>query len=64
MVSNFSVIPIHWVLTVNSEMAFFLAINSLRVCLFSFFLVPFNKNNIIIIIIIIIIIFIQGAFSH
>ena len=36
MVSNFSVIPIRWVLTANSEMAFFLSICSLRVCLFSF----------------------------
>ena len=36
MVFNFSVIPIPWVLTVNSEMAFFLSILSLRVCLFSF----------------------------
>ena len=36
MVSNFSVIPIRWVLTVNSEMAFFLSIHSLRVYLFSF----------------------------
>ena len=35
MVSNFSVIPICWVLTDNSEMAFFLSIHSLRVCLFS-----------------------------
>ena len=29
-------IPIPWVLTVNSEMALFLSIQSLRVCLFSF----------------------------
>ena len=36
MVSNFSVIPIRWVLTVNSEMAFSLSIHSLRVCFFSF----------------------------
>ena len=35
MVSNFSVILIPWVLTVNSEMAVFLSIHSLRVCLFS-----------------------------
>ena len=32
MASNFSVIPIRWLLTVESEMAFF----RLRVCLFSF----------------------------
>ena len=36
MVSNFSAIPIRWVLTVYSEMAFFLSIHSMRVCLFSF----------------------------
>ena len=36
MVSNFSLIPIRWVLTVNSEMAFFLFIHSLKVRLFSF----------------------------
>ena len=36
MVSNFRVIPIRWVLTVNSEMAFFLSVHSQRVCLFSF----------------------------
>ena len=34
--NNFSVIPIRWLLTVDSEMAFFLSIRSLRVCLFSF----------------------------
>ena len=34
MASNFSVIPIRWLLTVDSEMAFFLSILSLRVCLF------------------------------
>ena len=37
MASNFSVIPIRWLLTVDSEMAFFFfSIRSLRVCLFSF----------------------------
>ena len=36
MFSNFSVIPIRWVLTVNSEVSFFLSIHSLRVCLLSF----------------------------
>ena len=36
MASNFSVIPIRWLLTVDSEMAFFLSILSLRVCLFFF----------------------------
>ena len=39
MVSNFSVIPVRWLLTVDSEIAFFLSFHSLaelRVCLFSF----------------------------
>ena len=36
MVSNFSMISILWVLTVNSEMVFFFSIHSLRVCLLSF----------------------------
>ena len=37
MASNFSTIPIRWLLTVDSEMAFFsFSIRSLRVCLFSF----------------------------
>ena len=36
MVSTFSVIPIRWVLTVDSEMDFSFSIHSLRVCLFSF----------------------------
>ena len=37
MASNFNVIPIHWLLTVDSEMAFFsFYIRSLRSCLFSF----------------------------
>ena len=36
MASNFSVIPIRWLLTVDSEMAFSFSIRSLRVCLFSF----------------------------
>ena len=37
MASNFSVIPVRWLLTVDSEMAFFpFSIRSLRVCLFSF----------------------------
>ena len=35
--SNFSMIPIRWLLTVDSEIAFFsFSIRSLRVCLFSF----------------------------
>ena len=36
MASNFSVIPIRWLLTVNSEMAFFLFHSLAEVCLFSF----------------------------
>ena len=37
MASNFSVIPIRWLLTVDSEMFFFsFSIRSLRLCLFSF----------------------------
>ena len=37
MASNFSMITIRWLLTVDSEMAFFFfSIRSLRVCLFSF----------------------------
>ena len=36
MASNFIVIPIGWLLTVDSEMAFSLSIRSLGVCLFSF----------------------------
>ena len=37
MASNFSVIPIRWLLTVYSEMGFFsFSIRSLGVCLFSF----------------------------
>ena len=37
MASNFSTIPIRWLLTVDSEMAFFsFSVRSLRVCLFSF----------------------------
>ena len=36
VVSNFSVIPIRWLLTVDSEMAFFLSVRLLKICLFSF----------------------------
>ena len=37
MASNFNRIPIRWLLTVDSEMAFFFfSIRSLMVCLFSF----------------------------
>ena len=37
MASNFSMIPITWLLTVDSEMAFFsFSIRSLRLCLLSF----------------------------
>ena len=37
MASNFSMIPIRWLLTVDPEMAFFsFSIRSLRVCLFPF----------------------------
>ena len=48
MASNFSVIPIRWLLTVDSEMAFFFpfSIRSLRVCLFSFKTHAFQKKNI------------------
>ena len=33
MISNFSVIPIHWLLTVDSEMAFLFLLRLLRICL-------------------------------
>ena len=36
MASILSVIPIRWLLTVDSEIAFSFSIRSLRVCLFSF----------------------------
>ena len=36
MASNFSIIPIRWLLTVDSKMTFSFSIHSLRVCLFSF----------------------------
>ena len=36
MASNFSMIPIRWLLTVDSKMTFSFSIHSLRVCLFSF----------------------------
>ena len=37
MASNFSMIPIHWLLTLDSEMVFFsFSSRSLRMCLFSF----------------------------
>ena len=48
MASNFSVIPIRWLLTVDSEMAFFSFSNrSLRVWLFSFKTHAFQEKNII-----------------
>ena len=47
MASNFSVIPIRFLLTVDSEMAFFsFYIRSLRLCLFSFQTYAVQEKNI------------------
>ena len=47
MASNFSgVIPIRWLLTVDSEMEFSFSIRSLRVCLVSFKTHAVHEKNI------------------